>query len=224
MGVQRRHRLGAAAFTALAAAAVLTTSSAAGTRGPARDLFAELYQRGRQQNGHLRTFTARFTETSSSSLLTRPLIAHGTVAVERPSKVALRYTEPDERVVIVDGDRMTVAWPARGVRQTRDIGAAQKRVQKYFVDSSPEELRRHFEIAASEAADGRGYAVTLLPKRKQIKEGLTRLDLVVDRTTLLLASMRMTFPNGDTKDMTFADVTPNAAIPPSIFSTPAVRR
>jgi outer membrane lipoprotein-sorting protein len=47
---------------------------------------------------------------------------------------------------------------------------------------------------------------------------LSRLDLWVDRTTELLVAMKMSFPSGDTKLMTFTDVKPNALIDPSVFS------
>ena len=43
-------------------------------------------------NATLKTLTARFTETTTSSILTRPLVASGIVAVERPSKVVLHYS------------------------------------------------------------------------------------------------------------------------------------
>ena len=58
----------------------------------------------------------------------------------------------------------------------------------------------------------------MVPKRKQILEGLSRLDLWVDWTSVLLMAMRMSFPSGDTKLMTFTDVVPNAPIDPSVFS------
>ena len=198
----------------LAATAPLARASAEG------DLFDQLYQRGQKQNGALRTLTASFTETTTSELLTRPLTARGTVAVERPSRVALKYSEPDERLVIIDGDRLRVIWPARAVRQTRDIGAAQRRVQKYFVDSSPSELRTHFDIAARAVTDPAGYQITLLPKRRQIRDGLIRLDLWIDPESLLMTSMKMTFPNGDTKLMTFSNVQTNVVIDPAVFSIP----
>jgi outer membrane lipoprotein-sorting protein len=183
------------------------------------DLFDELYARGQKQNGSLRTFTASFTETTTSSLLTRPLVARGTVAVERPARVALRYTSPDERVVVIDGDRLTLSWPSRAVLQTRDIGASQRRVQKYFIDSSPSELRSHFQIAARR--DGNGpFLIAMTPTRKQIKEGLARIDLTVDPVTLLMSAMKMTFPNGDTKEMTFDDVKPNALLETGAFAAP----
>jgi outer membrane lipoprotein-sorting protein len=182
------------------------------------DLFDELFKQGQAKNAAMKTLTASFVETTSSTLLTRPLVSSGTLAVERPSRIALRYSQPDDRIVIIDGDTMVMAWPSKNVRQSKDIGASQKNIQKYFLDKTPNELRSHFTVDASEAADRPGtYIVTMVPKRRQILEGLTRLDLWVDRTTQLLVAMKMSFPNGDTKLMTFSDVKPNAPVDPSMF-------
>ena len=215
MRVQRRDPWPAALLLACSLASGIVVALPG--YAPDGDLFDELYKRGQTQNSNLRTLTASFTEVTTSSLLTRPLTARGTVAVERPSRVALKYTEPDERMVLIDGDRLTVVWPSRGVRQARDIGAAQKRVQKYFVGSSPDELRTHFDIAAKDASDRPGYSILLVPKRKQIKEGLRRLELWIDPVSLLMTSMKMTFPNGDSKLMTFTDVKLNATIDAAVF-------
>jgi outer membrane lipoprotein-sorting protein len=208
-------RGGLASTLLLCAAIAFVISQAASARA---DLFDELFKQGQAKNGAMKTLTASFVETTTSTLLTRPLVASGTLAVERPSRIALRYTQPDERIVLIDGDTMTMSWPSRNVRQSKDIGAAQKRIQKYFVDTSPDELRSHFTIGAREADDRPGtWLVTMVPKRKQILEGLARLDLWVDRTTQLMVAMKMTFPNGDTKLMTFTDVKPNAPIDAAVF-------
>jgi outer membrane lipoprotein-sorting protein len=204
------------------ATALAVVASCAGLLSSAteeRDLFDELYARGMKQNAELKTLTASFTETSSSPLLVKPQIATGTVAVERPARVVLRYTGPDPRTVLIDGDRMTIAWPSAGIRSTRDISVTQRRIQKYFVDSSPRELRSHFDVTARDASDRPGtYLVTMVPKRKQIQEGITRLELWLDRASLLMSAMRMTFPGGDTKLMTFSEVTPNAPVEASAFT------
>jgi outer membrane lipoprotein-sorting protein len=178
-----------------------------------------LYRRGQRAHAAIKTLTATFVETTTSSLLTRPLVAHGTVTVERPSRVVLHYTEPEARVVLIDGKRMTTSWPSRKIRQVTDIGAAQERIQKYFVDADAAELRRVFEIHEDEAPPRPGiYQVTMVPKRKQLREALAKLELSVDRASLVLSTMRMTFANGDTKTMTFADVVPNATIAPGTFT------
>jgi outer membrane lipoprotein-sorting protein len=185
----------------------------------ARDLFDEIYARGQKLNAHLKTLTASFTETSTSTLLTKPLVQKGLVYVDRPSRVALRYTEPDARVILIDGDRMTVSLPSPPARTVTDIAASQRRIQKYFVDTTPKELRGHFTITAREADDRPNtYLLLMIPKRKQIQEGIVRLDIWMDRTTLMLSAMQMTFPGGETKLMTFADVKQNPPIDPAMFT------
>jgi outer membrane lipoprotein-sorting protein len=213
--VRTAPRCRAAALTLAAALLAVAIPRPASGRA---DLFDELFKQGQASHASMKTLTASFVETTTSALLTRPLTARGTLAVQRPSRIALRYTDPDERVVLIDGDTMTTSWPSQSVRQSKDIAAAQKRIQKYFVDSSPDELRSHFTIAARAAEDRAGaYLITMVPKRRQIQQGLSRLELWVDGTTQLMTAMKMTFPNGDTKVMTFTDVKPNAQVDASRF-------
>ncbi|HJZ77488.1 MAG TPA: outer membrane lipoprotein carrier protein LolA [Vicinamibacterales bacterium] len=206
----------ARALAALAAACVLspTLSSAP----PAT--FDELYAKARQMNDGLKTLTARFTETTTSTLLTKPLVARGRVAVERPSRVLLRYTQPDARTILIDGNRMTVVWPSRNLYQVTDISTTQGRIQRYFVNGTAADLRHEFQIDDRPPGGERpnAYYLSMAPKRKQIRESLARLDLWIDRVSLLLAEMTMTFANGDTKTMTFDEVVKNAPLEPGTFS------
>jgi outer membrane lipoprotein-sorting protein len=186
---------------------------------PQQESFDDLYQRSQRANASMKTLTAHFTETTTSSLLTRPLVSHGRLAVERPARVVMRYTDPESRVVLIDGNRMTMSWPGRSLRQVTDIGSAQGRVQKYFVNGTAADLRGQFDIEQHDKSDRPNtYYVTMVPKRKQIREALVRLDLWVNRSSLLMEAMKMTFANGDTKMMTFDDVAPNAVIEPGTFT------
>ncbi len=227
--MQQRRRMAVTRFvssTIIATlAAVLSYSGRAGASAAPGDLFDDIYARGRGIETSLKTVTARFTETTTSSLLTRPLVARGTLAVQRPSQIVLHYDEPEVRTMLIDHDRLTLAWPSRGLPQQTDIGAAQRRIDKYFVDKTPDELRRNFTIRATEASDRPGtWRITMVPRRKQIQEGLSQLDLWVARTSLLLSAMRMTFPNADTKLMVFDDVVVNGPVDPKLFSIDAERR
>lgn len=185
--------------------------------------FDELYARGQAANKNIRTMTARFVETTSSALLLtdRPVVERGLLYVERPSRVALHYTEPAGRMTIIDGKWLTTLWPSRGINQKLDIGASQNRAQKYFVDGDAGELRRVFDIELRDRSTRPGTReVTLIPKRKQIREALSRLDLWIEDERALLKAMRMTFANGDTKLMEFENVVINPAIDPAVFIAP----
>lgn len=183
------------------------------------DLFDEIYARGRPIEASLKTLTARFVEESTSSLLAKPLVAHGTLAVVRPNRVVLQYANPERRTVLIDGDSMRIVWPSRSLDQRLAIGATQRRIQQYFVDKSPAQLRSHFDITAAEAPNRpAAWHVTMVPRRKQIREGLSKLELWIDRDTVMLSSLLMTFPSGDTKRMSFEDVRVNPAVDPSVFT------
>ena len=221
MREQRRRALAAQSLACAIAVgfASLLLRAAAPDAPRAPDLFDQIYARGRPIQASLRTVTATFTETTTSSLLSRPLVARGTLAVERPSRIVLRYATPEARTLLIDQNKMTLVWPSRAVRQQTDVTAALQRVEKYFLDKSPDELRRNFDITATEANDRPGaWQVTMVSRRKQIQQGITRLDLWIDRTSLLLAAMRMTFPSADTKLMSFENVVVNGPVDPALFS------
>ena len=183
------------------------------------DLFDKIYERGRPAEASLRTLTASFVETSTSSLLAAPIVTRGTLAVERPSRTVLNYTEPSVRRVLIDGSLLLVTWPSRGITQQQNIGAAQDRVQKYFVGKSPDALRKHFTIHATEATDRPAtWHVDMVPTRSQLKEGVSRIELWIAHDTVLPVSMRLTFPNGDTKRMDFTDIRVNAVRPSNTFA------
>lgn len=198
-----------AASCGLLTAALLLSPARAATAPPG-DLFDEIYRQGQAFERSLKTITARFTETSTSRLLKQPLVASGMLAVERPSKIALHYREPEARTILIDGGTMRMEWPSRGLSQRKDVGAAMGRIQKYFVGASPKELRSHFEIAAEvDAENPQHWLVRMTPTRRQIRDAITRIDLRVAQATSMLTWMQITFPNGDTKTMTFEDVVRN---------------
>jgi outer membrane lipoprotein-sorting protein len=219
MSIPYRARALVAASIALVVALVTVAAPWQAPAASTRESFDDLYRRGQLTNAAITTLTAQFTESTTSSLLTRPLVSRGTLAVQRPSRVILRYADPELRVVLIHGNRMTMSWPSREVRRESDIRRAQERVQRYFLNGSAAELRREFDIELRATSERQGtYEVALRPKRKQIRETLTRLDLWVNPSSSLLAAMRMTFENGDTKTMTFENVVTNPVLDPDTFS------
>src|SRR5688572_9487572 len=144
-----RHALHALALvffaTCTAVVACVSIARAQSPQNTPSRAFDELYQRGQKANGGLKTLTARFIETTTSPLLTKPLVARGTLALQRPSTVVLQYDAPEARTVIIDDKQLIISWPGRNIYQTRNIGQMQGRIQKYFVEGNPDELRKRSE-------------------------------------------------------------------------------
>jgi outer membrane lipoprotein-sorting protein len=189
---------------------VLLVLTGVGTAAAPADLFDDLFARSQPIDATVKTIDAAFTETTLSPLLKKPLVAEGTVHVVRPHNVEMTYAKPERKTVTIKDGQLLLAAPDRNFKQERDVSQALARIDKYFVDKSPKELRKHFTIAASEDKERAGtYRIDMTPKRKQIEQGLTRLELWLRKDTLLLDAMRMHFPGDSIKMMEFRDVVLN---------------
>jgi outer membrane lipoprotein-sorting protein len=177
----------------------------------APDVFDQLVAKGRAQQAAISTIGAKFTETTVSSLLTKPIVATGTVVAEKTGRMIMKYDTPEPKTVTVGAERLVVTWADRSRKpEELNIASVQKRVQKYFANASPKELRASFAISAAiDPQTPSAYLVDMQPKRKQIKEGLERLQLWIDKETTLLVRMRMTFPGGDSKTIALEDLRTN---------------
>jgi outer membrane lipoprotein-sorting protein len=209
------------AVSLLANLVVLLSLSASPAQKPARragDLFDELYQRGLAKQRTLKSVRASFTETTVSTLLVKPIVARGTVIAAPPARVRMTYVEPEAKTITMDGRLLVVAWPARGERQQIDIRDMKERIDKYFTSASPDELRKLFEVTAEPDASLRNAdRVTMIPKRKQIKQGMERLDLWIDRQLEQMVQMRLSFPGGDQKTIVLHDIVENVPFTDETF-------
>jgi outer membrane lipoprotein-sorting protein len=130
----------------------------------------------------------------------------------------MTYTDPEAKTLTMDGKTLTVDWPGRQERQQINVTDIQKRIDHYFPRASVEELRSMFEVTAGpDTRLGHADWIEMTPKRKQIREGLERLELWVDRDSYMLVQMRMTFPGGDEKTLTLADLALNVPVTDDMF-------
>ncbi len=198
-------------------------ASQAAAPGAPPDLFKQVYERGQIEQSRLKTLKATFTETTVSSLLERPIVARGTLVAEQPSRMVMRYSSPERKIVSVDERRLLVVWPDRPESEQLDITEIQKRVRQYFVRADASQLRSHFEIRVTENAEvPNTYLMDMLPQRKQIRQGLERLQLWLDRQSLLLVQMKMTFPGGDSHTIHIDKIEVNPPLDASDFAVEAV--
>lgn len=200
-------------LTAAMAARVLASQSA--------DPIEELFARGRAMQASIRTLSASFTETTRSSLLVRPIVTTGTlVAAINPLRVVMRYTAPDARTIWIDEQALVVAQPNRPIEEI-GIATMQRRVQKYFAAASYQELRENFEMTLTNpAGPPPAYLLEMAPRRRQIKEGLVRLRLWIDRERMLMTRLQMDFPGDDSKTIELSDLKTNVPVDDSTFARP----
>ncbi len=171
------------------------------------ETFAQIHRRGLEMQKSLKSFRARFTETTTSSLLVRPIVAEGRIVGLPPARLVMRYESPEIKTVSIIDNRLVVVWPDRGEEEKLNITDTRKAINKYFSDASEKQLRNHFDIQVLSDPDHPGtYLVDMLPRRKQIKKGLEHLKLWLEQESLFMVRMLMVFPGGDSKLIELTDI------------------
>jgi outer membrane lipoprotein-sorting protein len=218
-GALVRARRGAATIRvvcALVAALTLTSAPAPGEQ----DLFDTLHARIAAAEAKRTSIRARFVESTTSSLLVKPMTSQGTLIGEKPARMVITYLSPERKTILMDGQRLFVTRAGQKDVEQVDITEIMKTVNKYFTNADPGQLRRAFTIhAIADPATPGGYQVDLLPRRKQIKQGLDRLQFWVSRD-YMLTQLTMTFAGGDTTVFKLEGVELNVAVPPGTFDAP----
>lgn len=215
----RRLRVSLIPFC-FASAIVLGPVLVAGPEAGATDLFDEIHARVKAVDATRHSIRARFTQTTLSSLLVKPAVSKGTVLAEKPSQLLMTYTSPERKTIVMDGTRVVVK-PERGPVEQTDVTEIMKKVNHYFVNATPAELRKSFTVRAFEDPEMKpaAWQIDLVPRRKQIKQGLEHLQVWITKEPIQLAQIRMTFPGGDSDTITIEDAQVNVPIPPHAFDT-----
>jgi len=183
-----------------------------------------LFARGKAMQATLHSISASFTETTVSSLLRDPLVARGTVVAAVPLRMLMTYTTPEVRYVLMDQTRIVTVVPSRRERDELNIADMQRRIQRYFVEASPKELRQSLDISlAPDPALPGADLMDMRPRRKQIKEGLARLRLWIDRTSLVMSKLRMDYADGDSRTIELSDIKINPPVDDRTFAIPSGR-
>jgi outer membrane lipoprotein-sorting protein len=202
----------------------LVLLGALGATSQTRDPLDDLFARGRAMQATLHSVSASFTETTVSSLLRDPLVARGTVIAAMPLRMLMTYSTPEVRYILFDQTRIVTVVPARHEREELNIADMQKRIQKYFVDASPKELRQSFDIAlTADPSNPKADLMDMRPRRKQIREGLSRLRLSIDRSSLVMLKMRIDYADGDSRTLELTDVKINVPVDDRTFVIPSGR-
>jgi outer membrane lipoprotein-sorting protein len=215
-----RARLRGAAAVLLVAGVFAGALQATGlsARAAEKDLFDEIHERARVAEAGRKTIKARFTQTTVSSLLVKPAVSKGTIVGAKPAQLVMTYTSPEPKTIVMDGTRVVIRRGSAPPEQT-DVSEIVKKVNHYFVNASPGDLRKSFTVQAAlnRSVTPPRYELTLVPKRKQIKQGLERLELWIAYDPIVLTQIKMTFPGGDSDTITVEDVQFNVPVPPNAF-------
>lgn len=166
------------------------------------------------------SLSAEFTQVRHSKLLSKPIESSGTLAFERPDRMAWTVTAPARSTFVLDGTKVGMAYPDLGMREEIDLAsnaevASLVQGMMVWLAGDLETVSQDYDIAW---ASGTPAVATLTPKDDALKAIIGTLDLSIADTTI--QKVVITEPDGDRVEIAFTNVTANAPLGPEAFALP----
>jgi len=162
-------------------------------------------------------FRARFTQTLTSAAMGRKTSSAGTVMFKKPGRMRWDYEKPERATYVSDGALLWLYEPEDRQAFKQALKASQLPAALAFLTGKGK-LAAEFDIAvAGKTPYGTAgdYLLTLSPKvaEPQVKTIL----FVVDPRTFDVRESVITDGQGNTNDLTFADIRMGTRIPDAEF-------
>lgn len=203
----RKYMIAAAASLFMAASFPLPASSASGD-GPAEiaDL-TEFNAKLEKMTSSVNSIDSRFEQRKYMDVLQRDVVSCGSFSFVRPGKIKMEYDEPVDYTIVMDNKSVTIVSSGSENRTPIQGNPMFSQIQNMMTACMTGDLSvlgsdftvKHYE-------DGEQYLVVLVPENSFIKSYITKIELLFDRTTMSLDSLRMTEGGSDYTEYRFSDV------------------
>ncbi|HLK89398.1 MAG TPA: outer membrane lipoprotein chaperone LolA [Polyangia bacterium] len=162
-------------------------------------------------------FRARFTQTLTSVAMGRKTNSAGSVMFKKPGRMRWDYDKPEKSSYVSDGGVLWLYEPDDQQAFKQELGKSQLPAALAFLTGKGK-LAAEFDItpvAKSPYGAPGDYLLSLSPKvaEPQVKSIL----FVVDPKTFDVRESIITDGQGNTNDLTFADIKTNTHLPESQF-------
>ena len=167
------------------------------------------------------TLAGEFTQRNKVKLFKQELTSKGKLYFEKPRQIRWEYTAPDPSVLILDGDKATLATPG-ATRQEFDLSkdatmrAIFDQLLTWLGPGSLASARADYVLSGG--GPPAAPTLTMTPKPESaIAQAFTRIELRLDGKTYLMKSILLVEKNGDEKEIDFSKLLRNGKLPADAF-------
>ena len=128
----------------------------------------------------VRSSRATFVEEKEVPELDRPLVSRGTLAWRAPDRLEKRTIDPAPELFLIEGDRLTLERPQRGLRETLSLDTAPElrplvEALRATLAGDIATLREHHEVRFS--GDTTRWRIVLVPRSLRLRGAVQRITL-----------------------------------------------
>lgn len=207
-------------LTILTALLLGATALTAAQLSPQRT--AEVVADINRATAQLNSMSCRFVQTKHLSLLSDKMVSEGRMDYSRADKLRWEYTSPYSYLFLLNGPKVYVGNQSKSDvidTNTNKLFKEVARIMMSTVTGTALSNAADFTVSAAETATH--WQITLVPKKKELKQMFRKIELVFSKADKMIAEINLFEKNSsDRTNIRLTDITVNRPVDATVFAIP----
>lgn len=166
-----------------------------------------------------RAMAGQIQRTSYTKVIDDTTKETGSITMRKPKpteiRALIRFTEPDEKTVSLQGTKAEIYFPKLKTVQVYDLGKQKQLVDQFVLlgfGTSGKELAKSYDVKATGEETIAGQKATrleMVPKSAEARKHLAKIELWMSNTGAYPIQQKLYQPSGDYNLITYTDVKMN---------------
>lgn len=174
----------------------------------------------KQASAKLKTLQADFTQDKNLTFMDEIIRSKGRFVFESPNAVRWEYTAPYLYLIIIKNGLMMIKDEQK--ENTLDMASNPvfKQINSLMLSTVKGDILLNQDFESQVFENAHSYKIELLPKDQNMKEFISNIELILEKTDLTVRSIKLEEPMGDYTFITFKNKVLNHAVPENSFIRP----
>lgn len=169
----------------------------------------------------LTSMKCSFIQTKYLSLLSDRMVSEGKMFYRQPDELRWEYTTPYSYLFIFNGTKVYVGGKSRKDVIDTNTNKVFKEVARLMMNTvTGKALSNSSDFSVDINSSGTDWTVTLVPKKKDIKQMFTKIVLNFTKSDTTISEINIYEKNGDRTNIKLKNITTNTALNESLFAIP----
>lgn len=169
----------------------------------------------------IKTMSCTFVQTKYLSLLSDKMVSQGKMVYRQPDKLRWEYTSPYKYLFIFNGTKVYVGNKSRKDVIDTNTNKIFKEVARIMMNTvTGKALSNSAEFTIGVDENAANYQITLVPKKKELKQMFTKIVLTFTKSNTMIAEVNIYEKNGDRTNIKLNGIIKNSTVNESSFAIP----
>lgn len=167
---------------------------------------------------NMRTIKSDFTQEKYLAYLSSTVVSKGKLWYKKESHLRWEYVDPFNYIVLVNGDNVTIKDNNNTSAYKNNPNKTFQELNKILAGSVSGTLIDNPDFEFDVAQNAVNFRIILKPKTQESKAVFTSIELLFDKKTMAISSLKMNEPDGNFIRLTFNQLQLNLLIDDHVFS------